>query len=312
VPGLKNNCSGDELTSSEVSAFLDDRKLRKLNVIVITGGEPFLKEDFTDILLEFKKKTSARLFHITTNGFLTDKIIESLKFLKSKGLAIDIKISIDGIGEKHDQLRGKEGSFKNAVTTIEKINAIFKKKDIFVGINHTIYEDNYLSIPEVKRMSRSLGAAYLGFVGLKQRALYSDSRESDYSLVDLSQEAREFIRAEFIKGDFGINKINTISGLIEKSVIRHYTRIQCNLLYNHNIGRRRCMNLFSHFRLNPNGDIVTCSYDTELLGNIREESYSRILEKQGTKTKLSQVRSCGRCWLGCEVTPSWVSSLCLA
>jgi len=312
VPGLKNNYSKDELTPGEISSSLDDGKLKKLHVIVITGGEPFLKEDFSDILLEFKKKTSARIFHITTNGFLTGKIIESLRFLKSKGLAIDIKISIDDINEKHDKLRGKVGSFKNAVGTIEKLRGIFKEKDIFIGINHTIYEDNYPSIPEVKRMAKTLGVAYFGFVGLKQRALYSNIRKSDYSLVDLSQEAKEFIKAEFIKGNPGVNKINTFSGLIENAIIRHYARVQCNLLYNDDIGRRRCMNLFSHFRLNPNGDILTCSYDTEPLGNIREESYSGILVKQATKVKIAQVKNCGKCWLGCEVTPSWVSSLCLA
>ena len=170
------------------------------------------------------------------------------------------------------------------------------------------------SMSEIKKIAKSLDVVYLGFVGLKQRALYSNTQESDYSLVDLSQEARQFVRAELIKGYPGIIKIKSFSELIENAVIQHYARVQCNLLYNDKAGeeRRRCMNLFTHFRLNPNGDIVTCSYDTELLGNIREESYSRILEKQMLKTKLRQVKSCGKCWLGCEFTPSWVSSLCLS
>ncbi|MHB8155109.1 MAG: radical SAM protein [Candidatus Omnitrophota bacterium] len=314
VSELKHNYAQEELTSSEISTFLDDRELKKLDVIVITGGEPFLKEDFTQILLEFKKKTSARIFHITTNGFLTERIIESVRFLKSKGLLIDIKVSIDDIDEKHDRLRGKVGSFRNAITSLEKLRGIFKKKEIFIGINQTIYQDNYQSITEVKKIAKSLNVAYLGFVGLKQRALYSNTQASDYSLVDLSQAARQFVRAELARGYPGITKIKSFSELIENAVIWHYTKVQCNLLYNNQSerGRRRCMNLFSHFRLNPNGDILTCSYDIEPLGNIRKESYSRILKKQRTKTKLSQVKSCGKCWLGCEVTPSWVSSLGLA
>ena len=313
VSQLENNYAQEELTASEISTFLDDRELKKLDVIVITGGEPFLKEDFTQILLEFKKKTSARIFHITTNGFLPERIIESVRFLKSKGLLINIKVSIDDIDEKHDRLRGKVGSFRNAITSLEKLRGIFNKKEIFIGINQTIYQDNYQSILEVKKIAKNLNVAYLGFVGLKQRALYANSQESNYSLVDLSQAARQFVRAELVRGYPGITKIKSFSELIENAVIQHYSKVQCNLLYNDQAERkrRRCMNLFSHFRLNPNGDILTCSYDIEPLGNIREENYSRILKKQRVKTKLSQVKSCGKCWLGCEVTPSWVSSLCL-
>lgn len=312
VSRLKNNYSQVELSSCEISAFLNDVKLKKLDAIVITGGEPFLKEDLTDILLEFKKKTSARIFHITTNGFLRDRIIESVRFLQSKGLSIDIKVSIDDIDGKHDILRGKVGSFRNALATVDKLRSAFNKKEIFIGINQTVFEDNYQSIPEVKKLAKDLDVAYHGFVGLKQRALYSDSQENDYSLVDLGQEARQFVIAELIKEPPGIAKIKSFSELIEYSIIRHYIRVQCNLLKHDSSRRRSCTNLFSHFRLNPNGDIITCSYDTQPLGNIREESYSRILEKHKTKAKLNQVRNCGRCWLGCEVTPSWVSSLCLS
>ncbi|MDD5560777.1 MAG: radical SAM protein [Candidatus Omnitrophica bacterium] len=313
VSRLKDNYAKEELTSLEISGFLEDKKLSKLEAIIISGGEPFLKDDFEQILLEFKKKTNARLFHITTNGFLTDRIRDTLRFLKSKGLRFDIKVSIDDIDEKHDKLRGRGGSFRKAVDTLQKLRSVFKKEDIFIGVNQTIYEDNYQSIPEVKKIAHDFNAAYFGFVGLKQRALYSNNGRNDYSLVDLSQEAKEFVSEQLIKEDYpGKVKWNNSSAWIEKITINHYLRGQLNLLYNKNKMYHRCMNLFSHFRLNPNGDIVTCSYDTEALGNIRVESYSEILKKQKTKEKISKVKNCGACWLGCEITPSWVSSLCLA
>ena len=312
VSRLKNNYSEEELTYGDISVFLNDGILKKLDVVVITGGEPFLKEDLSDILLEFKRKTPARIFHITTNGFLTDRIIDTIRFLKSKGLAIDIKVSLDDLGEKHDSLRGKPGCFKKAVDTLEGLRSFFGKREIFIGINQTIFQDNYRSIPEVKKIARDLDVSYLGFLGLKQRALYSNSGENDYELVDLSQEAKEFIKSELIKKLPGKSNAINFSETMEQLIIRHYLKVQFNLLYDNVVSRHRCMNLFTHFRLNPNGDIITCSYDTEPLGNIKEESYSRILEKQITKAKLVAIKNCGRCCLGCEVTPSWVSSLCFS
>ena len=63
VSRLNNNLGDGELTAQDVSAFLKDKMLKKLKVIVISGGEPFLKEDLNQILLEFKKSVSPHIFH---------------------------------------------------------------------------------------------------------------------------------------------------------------------------------------------------------------------------------------------------------
>ncbi len=98
-------------------------------------------------------------------------------------------------------------------------------------------------------------------------------------------------------------------GFIDEIIIRHYIKGQIKMLDNANINKHKCMNLFTHFRLNPNGDIITCSYDLDILGNIKEENYTSILKKEIVAKKIKKVKECGKCWLGCEVTPSWVSSL---
>lgn len=310
VSGLDNNYAQEELSAAEIARFLEDKMLKKIDVVVITGGEPFLKEDIEDILLEFKKKVNAKIFHITTNGFLTEKIVNAIRFLKSKGIKIDLKISIDDIGQRHDELRGKLGSFQNALNTIQKLRRIFSRNEVFIGLNQTIYEDNYRSIPEVRRLSKELDIAYFGFIGLKKRALYSGGKESDYGLTDLSIEAGEFIRKEFVRGFLAGIMLNNFSETIEQIIIRRYTNGQLKLMHQKKM-KHRCMNLFSHFRLNPNGDILTCSYDIEPLGNVKLEDYSQIMRKSNTKDKLSKVKGCGKCWLGCETTPSMVSSLFL-
>ncbi len=308
---LKNNYAQEELSASEVSRFLDDKSLKQLGVIVITGGEPFLKKDFVEILLEFKKKTTARIFHITTNGFLTEKIIDAVFFLKSRGVNLDLKISIDDIGLRHDELRGKGESFKKAVNTITKLRSAFGKKDLFIGINQTIYEENYKSMPLVKKLAYELGVVYFGFIGLKQRSLYSNNKESNFALTNLSNQAKLFLKKELVNGYSGRMSLNNFSETMETIVIKHYIKGQWDLL-NNKILKHRCMNLFSHFRLNPNGDILTCSYDTDVLGNLKQECYSSILKQPKTLAKLNKIKHCGKCWLGCEVTPSRVASLFLA
>ncbi len=309
VSRMKNAGAIKELTYKDISNLLKDRKLKNLKIVVISGGEPFLKEDLIEILLEFKKLVSPKIFHITTNGYLTDIIADSIEYLKTKGLNIDIKISIDDIAHKHDLLRGKNNSFNNAVNTIDRLRSRFNESQLFIGINQTIFEDNHRSIPEIKNLAKKLKVAYRGFVGLKERPLYSGVMNNDFNLVELSNEAKKYIRHE-LKDSY----VRTLGlcgnfGFIDEVIIRHYIKGQIKMLDNANINKHKCMNLFTHFRLNPNGDIITCSYDLDILGNIKEENYTSILKKEIVSKKIKKVKECGKCWLGCEVTPSWVSSI---
>jgi len=306
---LENNYADQELSAKDIGRLLSDPMLKKLKVITVTGGEPFLKDDFEQILLEFQKNASVRVFHITTNGFLTDKIVESVTFLKSKGLRIAIKISIDDIAHRHDALRNKEGSFRRAVETIQSLRAAFSSKELGIGINQTIYQENYSSIPEVKKLARSLGANYRGFVGLKKRPLYTGDRRIDYGLFDLSLGAKEYIKENIADAPTSGDYFTSWLKCIDDIVIEHYLKGQLRALSDKTLPRYKCMCLFTHFRMNPNGDIITCSYDLDPLGNIKEENYSSILNREKAKEKLKKVKQCGKCWLGCEVSPSWVSSL---
>lgn len=309
VSRLKDNYASEELSYSDIRSLLKDPMLKKLKVITITGGEPFLKEGLDQILLEFERGVYPEVFHITTNGFLSDKIVESVKFLKSKGLRLELKISIDDISQAHDALRNKEGSFKRAVDTIQRLRSAFNSKKLGIGINQTIYEENYSSIPEVKKLAKSLRVNYRGFVGLKKRPLYTQDTRIDYGLSDLSPEAKEYIKENIFGSSAFGRHINNRLKCIDDFVIHHYVSGQLRMLEHNRALPHKCMCLFTHFRMNPNGDIITCSYDLEVLGNIKEESYSFILDKGKTREKFREVKLCGKCWLGCEVSPNWVSSL---
>lgn len=309
VARLSNNYATAELTAKDISFFLKDRMLKDLKVVVISGGEPFLKEDFNEILMEFQRRVSPQVFHITTNGFLTDSIVECVKYLKGNGLNLELKVSIDDISAKHDLLRNKVGSFDKAVTTVQKLRSLFKAKELMIGINQTIFEENYQSIPEIKRLAGSLDAVYRGFVGLNKRSLYTGVREENYGLVDLSTKAKEFINCEFKDFYTWRSYFASNSRFSEEVIMNHYIKGQVRMIENKPLKPHRCMCLFTHFRLNPNGDIITCSYDLDILGNIKEENYSSIMNKEETKNKLKKVKRCGQCWLGCEVSPNWVSSL---
>jgi molybdenum cofactor biosynthesis enzyme MoaA len=62
-----------ELTPQEVSTIFN--QLPPMDLVRLTGGEPFLRQDLIDIAHAVQNQLNPLCLHITTNGFLTDKII---------------------------------------------------------------------------------------------------------------------------------------------------------------------------------------------------------------------------------------------
>ncbi len=121
-------------------------KLRRAGVLFLgfEGGEPLLRKDIVDIL-----KESYRRFHtsMVTNGWLLESKAESIsRFLNH------IFVSIDGIGDVHDRLRGISGSFRHAVQGIEASREI-----IPTTISATLTQENLSQASDLVSLASDLG-----------------------------------------------------------------------------------------------------------------------------------------------------------
>lgn len=84
----------------------------------IGGGEPFLRKDLHEIIGNF----SARVVHIPSNGSLPDLMIDQLREVKAKTDAeIIIGLSLDGLQEMHDGIRGHAGNWDQVWSTYDRI-----------------------------------------------------------------------------------------------------------------------------------------------------------------------------------------------
>jgi Predicted Fe-S oxidoreductases len=95
-----------EITPEEIEI------LPKVKFINITGGEPFIREDLEDIV-EVAFRKSPRVV-ISTSGWFEDRIIKLAKRFPKIG----IRISIEGLSCKNDELRGRIGSFDKGLRTL--------------------------------------------------------------------------------------------------------------------------------------------------------------------------------------------------
>ena len=99
----------------------------------ITGGEPFIREDLEEVVEELYKKSDRIV--ISTNGFFTDRILKLAKRFPNIG----IRISIEGLEETNNEIRGLKDGYNRGYTTLKKLKEMGMKD---VGFGMTVQDKN--------------------------------------------------------------------------------------------------------------------------------------------------------------------------
>lgn len=117
----------DELTLEEIARFT--RTVGPLIQLSLTGGEPFLREDLSEITSEFVRNTGARYITIPTNASLPDRIADYINntLPKHPNSYFRITFSIDAIGTKHDENRSAPGAWDKIIQSYAEVSPLREK-----------------------------------------------------------------------------------------------------------------------------------------------------------------------------------------
>jgi MoaA/NifB/PqqE/SkfB family radical SAM enzyme len=89
----------------------------------LSGGEPFIREEFGEICELFLKNNGVQIIYVPTNGYFTDRTERALrKVLRNRSLKLFVcELSLDGMPEYHNRFRGNARSFEKAMETYEML-----------------------------------------------------------------------------------------------------------------------------------------------------------------------------------------------
>jgi radical SAM enzyme (rSAM/lipoprotein system) len=106
-------------------------------MIVLTGGEALLRKDIEKIGISLYQRGFP--WSIVTNGMLLNK--QKLKSLSDAGLR-SITISLDGLEDSHNWLRGNANSFRNAIAAIKLLpETVNLRSDVVTCINRRNFKE---------------------------------------------------------------------------------------------------------------------------------------------------------------------------
>jgi len=117
----------NELSPDETEKIAEH--LPRLIQLTISGGEPFLREDLFPLLKPIIEKTRPLFLSIPSNGMLTERIVQTTEQLAMSypWLSLNLELSLDGIGELHNQIRGKDSAFEDLLKSFEELKNLKKK-----------------------------------------------------------------------------------------------------------------------------------------------------------------------------------------
>ncbi len=145
--GAHSSDKSSELTLDDFEKL--SRQMDQLMFLAPTGGEPFIRQDIGEILKIFYKNNGVRNVGIPTNGFFTKRIVETAKSVLETcpELHLGIDVSMDGIKERHDEIRGVPGLFDKAVETyneLRQLERLYPKLNVNIETTVSSFNDDCL------------------------------------------------------------------------------------------------------------------------------------------------------------------------
>ena len=263
----------------------------------ISGGEPTTRNDLPEMVEMFERHLPRmRKIGINTTGLTPHRAIPMLtrivEFSAAHNLLLSVRVSLDGIGDIHDQVRHVKRGFDKACETIEAMQALSREHANFqFGIAATIFATNIEDAQNILTWAR---AKKLDIVFNMLR--FTDAMLNNKELeekIGFHEREEEFMRAFFLDR---VQEESVLSG--QAFLYLHYADMISN-------GYKRtmpCPFRTQGLLLNPYGDLYYCE-NSHSIGNVlttpAEELYFRaenLAHREHVKTTV-----CPTCLSPCQV-----------
>ncbi len=255
--------------------------LPQLKFINVTGGEPFLRDDLDEIVEVLS--TKAKRIVISTSGYHLKKIFK----LAEKFPSIGVRVSIEGLAQKNNELRGREEGFDRGLKTLLGLKRM-GLKDIGFGI--TVSNHNSDDMLWLYELGKSMG---LEFATASFHNSYYFHKD-DNIVTNVDEVTNNF--KELVKRLLAVNS--------PKSWFRALFNLGL-IGYIHGAKRMLpCEAGSVNFFIDPYGEIYPCNgledkFWKESMGNIRSaDSFETIWSSRRAELVRELVRICPKnCWM---------------
>lgn len=273
-----------DMTLDEIEEVFNKLIDFKPRGVFISGGEPLIRDDIVEIVK--KSKRLAPITILNTNSLLLTE--DKLKELIDAGLDY-IQVSIDGIEEQHDYIRGKD-TYKRTIEKMKMINEYSDK--IKLHISSVVSQKNIDNMEEFARQILEVEKINVQILGFKRfipnnvlkntAALGKEGLKKLYENLELLQ--KKYNGQTTIASDMPMKNVFN-----EKRAIK--------VMEKYNLSCVGCSAGVNGISIRNDGTVTPCTLLYISCGNILKQNLKEILKNADmVKIKNRELKGkCGKC-----------------
>lgn len=270
------------LTPQEIESTLRDPLFAGLRIVVVSGGEPTLRPDLDAVLASVQRAVPRARIVLSTSASVPARLLSAVESALARGVRLEVGVSVDGIGEKHDAMRGVAGLFADVDRALRELVALARtaRGRLRVTVSMVVCDDTIDSVDAVRRYAEELGA-HFNPQWYNQAAYYGNLGQDRLSRTAVLLKIAEKLEPTLLNAFAA----RWLRGRAPKA---------------------RCTMLFNACLLKSNGDLAPCfTYWDHAVGNVRRDTPSRIWASLRARETRKLVLNCDGCLNACGVVWSY-------
>ena len=186
----------EEMSLGDFSTVLDDRIFHGIERLTLSGGEPSLRQDLVRLTeLFMNKMPHLGSLTLITNGLAVERILADsramLALCMERGIQFNVSVSLDGVGQVHDEMRNVPGAFARVGRCLTGLKGLQAERPFWLGVGCVITRKNLYHLRELQAWCAEHGIE-LGFqlVGFHESYVSNIERRGD---LDFGKEDQKYL-----------------------------------------------------------------------------------------------------------------------
>ncbi len=239
--------------------------------VTLSGGDQFVRADLDEIVRLVQTQIQPKIVNIPMNGVITERIFHLLPKIAhhTVGAQLVLNLSVDGIGEEHDRIRGADRNFEKLKLVAELIHDLKKTyPHVVLGVHTVISKLNVARIPEIEREARAIFRpdSYIAEVAENRVELKTMHK-------DITPDPADYRRAvAHLRNVILANRsTHPVARLVESLRLEYYD-LAARILEE----KRQVIDCYAGWasaHLAPDGHVWGCCVRAESMGNVRDFGY---------------------------------------
>ncbi len=281
----QNKKTHEPLSPEEIKKTLSDPLFKNVIYINNSGGEATVRLDLQEVVMAEHEALPNAAICISTNAIMPQRAYEITKYALEHGVKMQVGVSLDGVGETHDQIRGVKGNFEKVDWLLHQLIELKKihKDQLWIAVGSVLTDSSIENIEAIKK--------YTAELGIHNEVQWFNSSSYYNNSGDTKENQRDKLIAAVRALPPNLLNEKWVDWLNGKPI------------------KFTCFAMHTFCVLKSNGDISVClTHWNQTAGNVRVNTPTEIWKSAAAKEARKVVANCQGCLNSWGTNWSWAAS----